>query len=127
MFGPMNSRHFTERVNENGVRYWVLSTRVAPIQQGFYFVNSGFSEDGRYLWFYCAFPPAAGHCAGVVDFLTDEVRWFPETRGSGWMVDPLTGNLYWGCGQGIYMRTPHPQDRAVQIAELPEEAVRARV
>ena len=127
MFSPMNSRHFTERVNENGVRYWVLSTRVAPIQQGFYFVNSGFSEDGRYLWFYCAFLPAAGHCAGVVDFLTDEVRWFPETRGSGWMVDPLTGNLYWGCGQGIYMRTPHPQDRAVQIAELPEEAVRARV
>lgn len=126
MYSPMNSKHFTQRMNENGVRYWVLSTRIAPVQQTFYFVNSGMSEDGRYFWFYCAFPPAEGHSLGVVDFLTDEVHYFPETRGSGWMVDPETGCVYWGCSQGIFMRSPHPQDRAQRIAYLPEEAARAR-
>lgn len=121
MYTPFTSRHFTIQVDpESHVRYAVLSTHVAPIQQGFYFVNSGYSDDGRYLWFYCAYPPAAGQYLGVVDFLTDEVRAFPDTRGSGWMIDPQTGNAYWGCSQGIYMRTPHPADAPVRIAPLPE-------
>ncbi len=121
MYTPFTSRHFTTHIDpESGVKYAVLSTRVAPIQQGFYFVNSGFSDDGRYLWFYCAFPPASGHSLGVIDFLTDEIRHFPETLGSGWMVDPLTGNLYWGCPQGLFMRTPHPADAPIQIAGRPE-------
>lgn len=122
MYTPMNSKHFTKHVDASGAHYWVLSTCVAPIQQGFYFVNSGYSDDGRYLWFYCAFPPAEGHCVGVVDFLTDEVRYFPETRGSGWMVDGRTGDLYWACTEGIYVRSPHPQDKARKIADLPKAA-----
>jgi hypothetical protein len=74
MFTPQTSKHFTKYVNEsNGVEFYVLTTHVAPIQQGFYFVNSGYSDDGRYLYFYCAYPPALGHSLGVVDFLTDEV------------------------------------------------------
>lgn len=121
MYTPMNSKHFTKRVNENGVNYWVLSTHVAPVQQGFYFVNSGCSDDGRYLWFYCAFPPAEGHSLGVIDFLSDEVHYFPETLGSGWMVDGPTGNVYWGCKQGIFMRTPHPHEKAIKIADIPAE------
>ena len=121
MHTPFTSKHFTTHIDpESRMKYAVLSTRVAPIQQNFYFVNSGFSGDGRYLWFYCAFPPAAGHSLAVIDFLTDEIHHFPETLGSGWMVDPQTGNLYWGCSQGIYMRTPHPQDKPVRIARLPE-------
>lgn len=121
MYTPFTSRHFTLHIDpESHVRYAVLSTHLAPIQQGFYFVNSGYSDDGRYLWFYCAFPPAAGHALGVIDFLTDEVHYFPETRGGGFMVDPQTGNVYWGCAEGIFMRTPHPEDKPVQIAPLPE-------
>lgn len=128
MYSPKNSRHFTAHMDpKSGVHYYVLSTHVAPVQQGFYFVNSGFSDDGRYLWFYCAFPPADGHSLAVLDFLTDEMHVFPDTRGSGWMVDGETGNVYWGCGQGIYMRTPNPADAPVRIAPLPAEAVRSRV
>ncbi len=122
MHTPFTSRHFTTHVDPvTGMKYAVLSTHAAPIQQNFYFVNSGFSDDGRYLWFFCAFPPAAGHSVGVIDFLTDEVRHFPETLATdGWMVDPLTGNLFWGCTQGLFMRTPHPADRPIRIAPLPE-------
>ena len=128
MYTPFTSKHFTTHIDpESKMKYAVLSTRVAPIQQGFYFVNSGYSDDGRYLWFYCAFPPSAGHSLGVIDFLTDEIHHYPETAGSGWMVDPKTGNLYWGCGQGIFMRTPHPTDKPVQIAKLPEFCRKAGV
>ena len=57
MYTPETSRHFTKRIDpKSGMTYYILSTRVAPIQQGFYFVNSGADAAGRYLWFYCAFP-----------------------------------------------------------------------
>ena len=124
MYTPFNSRHFTTHIDlVSKMKFAVLSTHVAPIQQGFYFVNSGWSDDGRYLWFYCAFPPARDHTIGVVDFLTDEVHYYPESQdvvGHGWKVDGRTGEIYWSCAQGIFKRSPHPADKPVLIARLPE-------
>lgn len=126
MYTPYNSKHFTTYIDPvSHVKMAVLATRVAPIQQGFYFVNSGWSDDGRYLWFYCAFPPAAGHSVAVIDFLTDEIHHFPETLGSGWMVDHRNGDLYWGCSEGIYRRSPHPEDKPQLIARMPEDCYNA--
>ena len=126
MYTPMDSRHFTKRIDpETHMTYYVLSTRVAPVQQNFYFVNSVAEASRRYLWFYCAFPPAPVRCAGVVDFASDEVRIFPDTcteAVESCLVDDLTGNLYWASSRGIFMRTPHPQDRALRIARMPEKA-----
>lgn len=125
MFTPETSKHFTKHIDpKSGLVSYILSTRVAPIQQGFYFINSSVDDSGRYLWFYCAFPPAEGHCAGVVDFSSDELHLFPETHGTGFMVDPITGELYWGNSTGIYRRTPHPQDKPVMIARMPAECAR---
>lgn len=127
MYTPETSRHFTKKVDPvTGMYYYVLSTRVAPIQQGFYFINSGADESRRYLWFYCAFPPAEGHCAGVVDFASDEVYCFRDTLGSGFMVDPLTGELYWGNSQGIYRRAPHPDEKPQLVARMPEALKKMR-
>ena len=42
----------------SGVTIYVLKSKVAPVQEAFYFVNDSMSADGRYLWFYCAFPPS---------------------------------------------------------------------
>ncbi|MEZ4618023.1 MAG: hypothetical protein R2867_21280 [Caldilineaceae bacterium] len=78
---------------------YVLTKRVAPVQQGFYFVNDSMSADGRYLWFYSAFPPALHRTLGVVDLVDQEVRHFPETNASGAHVDPATGNVFWCEGQ----------------------------
>lgn len=85
MIDVHNRRLFTPFTHpESGVTFYVLTRKVAPVQQGFYFVNDSMSADGRYLWFYCAFPPsgtaAAGRTLGVADFLTGEVRHFPETQ-----------------------------------------------
>ena len=125
---PFTSKHFTVHVDpESQMEYAILSTHIAPIQQGFYFVNSGYSDDGRYLWFYCAYPPASGHFLGVIDFQTDEIHAYPETAGSGWMVDPKAGTVYWGCSQGIFQRTPHPNDSPKQIAPLPDFCRKAGV
>ena len=127
MFTPATSRHFTARRDpESGVLFYVLSTRIAPVQQGFYFVNSGYSDDGRYLWFYCAFPPSLSRTLAVIDFLTDAIHHFPDTDGGGWAVEGSTGNLWWGTAQGIFMRSPHPGDKAIKIADLPKEAIKAR-
>lgn len=126
MFTPETSRHFTAHVDPvTHMTFYVLSTRVAPLQQNFYFVNAPCEPSRRYLWFYCAFPPAPGKCAGVLDFASDEVRFFPDTytqSAESCLVDECTGNLYWGSSLGIFMRTPHPQDKAVRIARMPEDA-----
>lgn len=130
MYTPYTSKHFATHVDPvSQAHIAVLSTHVAPIQQGFYFVNSCISDDGRYLWFYCAFPPASNKSLAVIDFLTDEIHYFPETQAGAatWLVDPRTGNLYWGCAQGIYMRTPHPEDKPILIARLPERCTKAGV
>jgi hypothetical protein len=76
---------------KSGVTSYVLKHRVAPVQQGFYFVNDSMSADGRYLWFYCAFPPALRRTLAVIDFVDQEVRHFPETNAAGAYVDPDSG------------------------------------
>jgi hypothetical protein len=48
-----------------GVRSYILTERVAPLQKAFYFVNASISPDESVLWFEAAFPPAP------YKFLTD--------------------------------------------------------
>lgn len=121
MYSPYNSRHFTTYIDkESKARIAILSSHVAPVQQSFYFEHPAWSDDGRYLWFYCAFPPARHRSMGVIDFLTDEIHHFPEVDAGG-PVDTRNGNIYWSSGDAIYMRTPHPQDQAVMVARAPKE------
>ena len=78
MYNPETSKHFEPFIDpKTGVKSYVLKTKVAGQQQGFYFVNRAMDEQGRYLWFYCTNPPAVYMTLGVVDFEDDEVRWFP--------------------------------------------------
>ena len=61
-----DSQLFTAwRHPETGVRFHILTEKVVPIQQGFYFVNDGMSADGRYLWLYCGYPPSPGRTPGA--------------------------------------------------------------
>lgn len=123
MYTVENSRHFKKQVDESGVTYYVLSTHVAPQQQGFYFVAPSMDEQARYLWFYCSFPPASYYTLGVVDFSTDEVHHFPETEFSDVTptVDPLTGEIYYADVKSVYRRSPDPQIPVEKICDLPKE------
>lgn len=127
MYTPFTSKHFsiyTDPVSQ--VPIAVLSTRGARIQQNFYYVSNCWSENGRYFWFKCAHPSVVGHTVAVIDFLTDEIHYFPET-GSNGAVDPRTGNLYYITPMGLYYRTPNPKDYPVRIARLPEVCRKATV
>jgi hypothetical protein len=68
-----NSRLFTPWKDPGSeVTLYILAHKVVPVQEAFYFVNDGMSADGRWLWFYCAFPPSGsasqGRTLAVVDF-----------------------------------------------------------
>lgn len=108
---------------DSGVTSYLLTRRVAPSQQSFYFVNDGMTIDGRYLWFYCGHPPAMERTLGVVDFSTGQMHHFPETQfkaASPW-VDPATGEVYWGTGFELWKRSPDPREPAVLVNALPTE------
>jgi hypothetical protein len=115
-----------------GVESFVLSRRVAPIQQSFYFINSGFTDDGRYLWFYCAFPPGGdayyGRQLAVLDLAEQTVRHFPETQfmDASPFVDSRTGEVYWTTGLGVWKRGPRPENKAERVGLFPSEMARQR-
>lgn len=116
----------------SGVTSYLLTRKVAPVQEAFYFVNNGWSDDGRFLWFYCAFPPSGsadrGRTLGVVDFEKQTVAHHPDTQfehGSPW-VDPATGELVWGSDGAIHRRSPDPNEPAALVNRAPEELVGQR-
>ncbi len=111
---------------ESGVTIHVLTRRIAPVQQGFYFVNDSMSADGRYLWFYCAFPPALHRTLAVIDFVDQTVRHFPETSAAGAYVDPDSGDVFWSEGPTIWRRGPREEDLPVPVNQLPPEIVGGR-
>ena len=116
----------------SGVRSMVLSQCVASLQQSFYFANPACSADGRYLWFYCAFPPSgdayAGRTLGVADLQSQCVCHFPETQfldGSPY-VDEKTGEAYWCSGLEIWKRRPEADALAVLVNTIPAEVAKNR-
>jgi hypothetical protein len=117
---------------ESGVTFHILTRKVAPVQQGFYFVNDSMSADGRYLWFYCAFPPsgtaAAGRTLGVVDFQTGEVRHFPETQfgEASPFVDAPTGTIYWQYDRTVWRRGPEAKASVERVNAVPDELIGGR-
>ncbi len=128
-----HSKLFTPWTNpETGVTIYLMTQKVAPVQEAFYFVNASMSDDARYLWFYCAFPPSgtqsAGRTLGVIDFERMEVRHFPETQftSASPFVDPITGAVTWGMGPGLWTRGPGASDCAEHVNSLPEEIIKAR-
>jgi hypothetical protein len=116
----------------SGVTIHVLTRKVAPVQQGFYFVNDSMSADGRYLWFYCAFPPSGnsecGRTLGVVDFLTGEVRHFPETQFGAVSpyVDVATGDVYWQYDRHVWKRGPQQDAPVERVNSVPDALIGAR-
>jgi hypothetical protein len=114
------------------VRSYILTGRVAPFQQSFYYVNPSTSDDGRYHWFFCAFPPAGsanqGRSLAVIDFKTGKLHHYPETEftDASPVVDTTTGTAYWCAGLEIWKRRPEPEARAEPVNRFPTELARNR-
>jgi hypothetical protein len=110
---------------DTGLTIYYLTEKVAPVQQGFYFVNSGMTDDARYLWFYCAFPPSPTRTLGVIDFESDTIRHLPQTQFSGASpyVDPVSGTVFWGARESIWCTTPAASGMPELVNSLPKEVV----
>ncbi|MBN1524015.1 MAG: hypothetical protein JW904_06015 [Spirochaetales bacterium] len=111
----------------SGITVYILSKKAAPVQQSFYYINTTISPDNRYLWFYCAFPPAGsreyGRTLGVADLQKMTVTQFPETLfdNASPVIDPATGGVYWCTREALCYRSPDPTCKAEVIAVLPDE------
>lgn len=126
---PETSCNFTRwRDPASGVESLILTGRVAACQQSFYFVNDGFSADGRYLWFYCANPPSKAYCLGLLDFECDRMHFFPETQflDASPAVKPETGEVCFFSRSELWKLAPHPEARPQYVNRLPDEIVRGR-
>jgi hypothetical protein len=111
---------------------YILSKKVAPVQEAFYFVNDSMSADGRYLWFYCAFPPSGtanqGRTLGLLDLEAGTVNVFPETQfnHASPYVDTATGEIFWGMGDAVWRRGTGLQDKVEQVGFVPANLIGMR-
>ena len=130
MHTPETSPLFTRWTHPaSGVSSYILTERAAPVQQSFYYTHPSFSDDGRFLWLGCGFPPPGGlhnqQVLGVVDFLTNELRVYPETQfatARPWL-DHATGEVYWGNNYDFWKRGPLATDQAVLVGSVPAALV----
>ena len=78
---------------ETGIISYILSKKIAPIQQSFYFTNSIMSSDEKWLWFYTSFPPSPKKHStlGVVSLDPDnpQIKHFPSSTFSA--ASPMVG------------------------------------
>jgi len=117
---------------QSGATSFLLTTKAAPLQQSFYFVNPSITDDGRYYWFYCAFPPAGnanqGRSLGVADLVKHQVFHFPETgfTDASPLVDSRTGEAYWCTGLEIWKRRPEPDAKPEFVNSFPKELAHNR-
>ncbi|WFB34635.1 hypothetical protein P3T73_10720 [Kiritimatiellota bacterium B12222] len=125
LFSPWQNPH-------NGVTSYILTTRPAPAQQSFYYTHPSFSDDGRFLWLTCGFPPPGGrhcqHVLGVVDFEMNEISVYPETQfpsNEPW-INYETAEVYWGNHLDIWKRGPLPDDPIQHVNQFPEALIKGK-
>ena len=121
-----SSKLFRKYVDESGAISYVFDHPDYPHTQSFYFTNPCATEDGRYIWMYCAFPPAGnaliGRTLGVVDLERDSFTHFPESMfvDASPIVDVVSGDAYFSDERGLYRLSPHPGSKPVLVAPLPD-------
>ncbi|MFA6294592.1 MAG: hypothetical protein WC637_22560 [Victivallales bacterium] len=126
---PETSKLFTKWGDpKSGAESYILNPGPIPFAQSFYFVNTSYTNDGRYLWFYCAFPPSEMKCLGLVDFETDSVRFLPETQflDASPMIDLESGEAYWISKTELWKISPLPGAKSECLNRFPDELAKNR-
>lgn len=99
--------HFTAWTDpQSGVTSYLLTEKVAPVQQTFYYTNPSISPDERWLWFMAAHPPADAVMLGVVSLDPDQpqISVFPATAFSKPApgLSPDGQSCYYACRDSVY-------------------------
>ena len=111
----------------SGAESFILHERVAPLQKHLYYTTPSISADGRWLWFYAAFPPARHWHLAVCCLDPDEpmIRHFPHVVPSanpriiedGRKVYVAVGDAIWTCDI---------EGNLEQVLRMPRELVGGR-
>ena len=123
MLDLKNHPYFTEWTDPvSGVKSYVLTKKVAPLMQSFYFTNSSLSADEKYLWFYAGFPPSpiSSRMLGVVSMDAENpfIQLFPETVFSSCspLVTDEGDSVYYAQGNGIWLfHLGHKPEKIMEI------------
>ena len=90
----------------SGVDSFILSKKIAPFQQSFYFTNSSISADEQWLWFYAVFPPNKQRTLAAVSLnpAKPEIKHFPQAGFTGVspMVAPEGNAVYFCMASSVY-------------------------
>lgn len=103
----------------SGVESFILTQRVAPLQQTFYFTNPSVSADGKWLWFYCSFPPNPQRTLGVVslDPTNPVIKHFPAAgfTSASPMVAPQgeEPGCYFALGASVWLQPLEGEPRII--------------
>ncbi len=131
---PESSTLFTRSIHRpTGVESWVLARGAAPVQQSFYYTHPSFSDEGRFLWLGCGFPPLGGkqvrQTLGVVDFVADELRVCADARftSSRPWIDLATGTAYWCDHYEIWRLGPLATDTATRVGAVAPDLIPGRL
>lgn len=121
------SKHFKKYTDrDSGIESYIFDSESIPMTQSFYFTNPSASNDGRYIWMYCGFPPAGnsvyGRSLGVVDTYNDTFTHYPNTmfHDASPLADTENGFVYHCDPLGIYRRSPSPSGELELIAPRPQ-------
>ncbi len=124
--------YFTEWTEpSSGIKSFVLTKMLAPIQQSFYFTNSSLSADEKYLWFYATYPPSpvTTRTLGVVGMDPDNpfIQIFPET--AFWDASPLVtpegDSVYFFQGKGV-SKFCMAERKVEKVCELDDKYIAGR-
>lgn len=112
----------------SGITSYLLNNPHGNWQQAFYFTNSGWTDDGKYLWFYSFYPPAQSKHLGVANFAENTIDLYPETQFSDASpaVDKNNGDVYWISGLDLYRRSPAPEAKPELISSFPADFAKSR-
>ncbi len=99
--------YFTEYTDKkSGIKSYVLTEKVAPLQRQFYFAQPSVTADGKYLWFLCFNPPARYMTLGVLSLDPEKpfIRSFPYAapQGGNPCVTPEGDGVYFGVGNSVF-------------------------
>ncbi len=102
---------------QSGVASYLLTERLAPLLQSFYFTNRCLSPDQRLLWFLAGFPPSPSRTLGVVGLDPERpfIRHFPQAQFNeeSPMVDPEGNGIFFCARESVWHMDLEGKTRAV--------------
>ena len=111
----------------SGMTSFILTKKVSPIQQSFYFVTPSMTTDARYLWIQCADGVSEDRTLALVDLTADTITHLPETSyRDGPFVDPDDGSVYFCRDLSVFKRSPEPGGEVILVNTIPEDVHRGR-